>query len=178
MIIVLTGDIGSGKTTLLKEVCLGGSAPAAGRPKGDRPPLAGFLSLRVLGGPRTEGYDLLDIRDGTLRPFLRRTRNPGGERIGDYAVLGGGLDYANATIRGSRPSDLLVVDELGPLELDGRGFWPSLSEVLQDRGRRFLVVVRTGLVDRFKKLFKGHRVKIIRLDDRARVVLEREFAIP
>jgi len=176
MIIVLTGDIGSGKTTLIKDVCLGNPASGPGRRAARPRPIAGFLSRRVMSGPRPEGYDLVDLKDGAVRPFLRRQGTADGERVGDYIVVPEGLRYADAVLRRSLPSELLVVDEVGPLELDGRGFWPSLSVALLDRNRKVLVVIRTGLVNRFKALFKGHVVRVVRLDKKARAILEREVA--
>jgi nucleoside-triphosphatase THEP1 len=178
MITVLTGDIGSGKTTLLSDVCLRNPGSGPGRRAARPRPMAGFLSRRVMNGPRPEGYDLVDLKDGAVRPFLRRQGKPDGEGVGEYNVVPAGLRYADAAIRRSLPSELLVVDEVGPLELDGRGFWPSLSAVLLDRNRNVLVVIRTGLVDRFMALFKGHEVKVVRLDKKARATMEREVAGP
>jgi nucleoside-triphosphatase THEP1 len=176
VITVLTGDIGSGKTTLLSDVCLGNLASDPGRRTPRPRSIAGFLSRRVMNGPRPEGYDLVDLKDGAVRPFLRRQGKANGERAGKYLIIPEGLRYANDAIRRSSPSELLVIDEVGPLELDGRGFWPSLSVALLDRNRKVLVVIRTGLVNRFKALFKGHVVRVVRLDKKARAILEREVA--
>jgi nucleoside-triphosphatase THEP1 len=54
----------------------------------------------------------------------------------------GSLERARALIRGAAPEALLVVDEVGPLELGGGGLWPVLREALGRQDRTFLLVVR------------------------------------
>jgi len=157
MIFILTGAVGSGKTTFLRGLV--DELRAAGMT------LDGFLSLRVMTGGETEGYDLLDIREGRSRPLLRRTDSGNGQRVGPYVMLPEGLAQANEIIGRSRSGDLLIVDEIGPLELGGRGFWPALKDQLFDDRRRSLVVVRESLSGQFRILFPRVQVRVIEKKD-------------
>ena len=47
----------------------------------------------------------------------------------------------------------LVIDEIGPLELNGRGFCDVLKEVLSVRRGKILLVVREGMTDQVKEAF-------------------------
>jgi nucleoside-triphosphatase THEP1 len=48
----------------------------------------------------------------------------------------------------------LVIDEIGPLELNGKGFSMVLTEVLQKRNDKLLLVVREVLVEKVKEHFQ------------------------
>ncbi|MCX6564726.1 MAG: MoaD family protein [Candidatus Aminicenantes bacterium] len=157
MIFILTGAVGSGKTTFLRGLV--DELRASGMP------LDGFLSLRVMMGGEIGGYDLFGIRDGQSQPFLRRTGPGEAQRVGPYVMLPAGLAKANEIIRRSRAGELLIVDEIGLLELEGRGFWHALKDVLFDEQRRSLVVVRESLLEQFRILFARVQVSVFEKKD-------------
>jgi len=152
MIFILAGEVGSGKTTLLKKIV--GELEIRGI-KTD-----GFLSERIADGEETAGYDLFDMRKRTRIPFLRRNGRVGWQKVGPYFVLPAGLSEAEGIIARSGRPELLIVDEVGPLELEGKGLWPALSRVLADPGRRCFLVVRTGVLADCLKKFKEPPVEI------------------
>jgi len=169
MIFILTGPVGSGKTSflrgLIEELREAGVA------------FDGFLSLRVMKGGEPEGYDLLDIQEGTSWPFLRRTDAEKGQRVGPYIMLPSGLDQANAIIKRSRPGDLLIVDEIGPLELEGRGLWPTLKGGLFDERRRSLAVIRESLLGKVRDLLAQLPLRVFEPEkwpDLAKVLMKQD----
>jgi nucleoside-triphosphatase THEP1 len=58
----------------------------------------------------------------------------------------GALDRARSILRDPGGTGLLVVDEVGPLELDGGGLWPALREAVRRPERTSLLVVRDTIV--------------------------------
>ena len=152
MIVILTGDVGSGKTTLLAGL-LKSLSPTSPAPDG-------FLGVRVFEENQMLGYDLRMLRDDRRLPFLRRSEGAAMAAVGSWRLFDSSLAAAAEIIRTSRPNALLVVDELGPLELEGGGHWPALADVLDQPGRRFLFVVREACLDGFVRLFAGRTVKI------------------
>jgi molybdopterin synthase sulfur carrier subunit len=157
---VLTGPVDSGKTTFLRDTLAGG---VPGRP------VRGYLSPRVLVEGRTDGYDLLDLGDASVRPFLRRRGESDWQRVGPYFLVPEALSRAGRLIRESRADALLVVDEVGPLEMSGRGVWPELAEVLKDPGRMILLVVRDGLLKTFRGRLSGMPVAVYGERDKPRL---------
>jgi len=153
MIFILSGEVESGKTTVLQNF--------VAEIRAQKIRLDGFLSLRVMDGNETAGYDLADIQEGESRPFLRRTGADDWQKVGPYYVLPGGLAQAEKIIRRSRETDFLIVDEIGPLELEGKGLWPFLKNALFNERRRILVVVRKSLLREFLKNLAPVRIKMI-----------------
>lgn len=157
MISILTGGVGAGKTR-----SLGGILSAL---QSLGVPAAGFISERVFMDGALAGYDLIDAAGGRRLPFLRRAGGPGGDRVGPWRIDPAGLAAAAEMIAGADPSAILVIDELGPLEFDGRGHWPALAAVLDQPGRRFLFVIRDSCLTDFTRMFAGRPVKIIPVRD-------------
>jgi molybdopterin synthase sulfur carrier subunit len=156
---ILTGPVDSGKTTFLRHVLTSRGAPPRRA--------CGYLSLRVLADGETEGYDLLDLADGDVRPFLRRTGEPAWPRVGPFFLVPETLVVAERIIRECPPDGLLVVDEIGPLELAGGGVWTALSARIMDgAGRDIILVIREGLVEAFQGRFKGLSTAVYRDEDK------------
>jgi len=140
MVVALSGPVHRGKTTLLERALPLWKARGLA--------CAGFLSPAVTeAGGRVAGYDLLEIAAGRRLPYLRRQGEAAAERIGPYVFVEATLERARAIVREAGPNGLLVVDEVGPLELMGRGLWPALAEALPKRDGPSLLVVREGLIE-------------------------------
>ncbi len=138
MVLVLTGPVHGGKTTFL-----GGAVPVwAGRGLA----CTGFLSPAVADAAGTQGNDLIEIGTDRRRPYLRRQGPPDAVRTGPYFFVPDALERARSIIRESGPAGLLVVDEVGPLELAGGGLWPALRDALKRQDRTFLLVAREDIL--------------------------------
>jgi len=141
-ITIVTGPIDSGKTTWCRELAAA------------NPGCAGLLLLKVyLQGERI-GYDALRLPAGDPLPFARigRQEPPDwivAERVGPFSISAAALRAANAwlTEAAARPA-LIIVDEVGPLELAGGGLSPGLRAVLASSlSRKVYVVIRGDCVE-------------------------------
>lgn len=141
MILVLTGPVHGGKTTFLERSLARRAA------RGFAP--SGFLSVAVTGASGATGYDLLELKTGRRHPYLRREGEPDAERSGPFFFVSSTLERARSIIREADPRELLIVDEVGPLELLGGGLWPALREALSRPGMRCLLVVREEILEDF-----------------------------
>lgn len=109
----------------------------------------GYLSESVRKKDDILGYDLYDFKEHQNIPFIRREGLPGWQRIGPFFFLPGSLDIAMQIIRRSAKTDLCVVDEVGPLELEGQGVWPALEEILASPQTDLLLVIRNSVLEDF-----------------------------
>ena len=156
-LLVVSGPPGAGKTTLCIQV-----AAQLGAHVG------GLVSPARLEGGRKTGILVRDLASGEER--LLAEAIPGhspGWRF-DERVLRWGAEL----IQQASDSEVLVVDELGPLELrQGRG-WHTALDVLAARRAGFaLVVVRPSLVDDFRARFAGRAIEVIHPETEADVVV-------
>lgn len=145
-IVILTGKRGAGKSTICsKTVDL---AQARGYTCG------GIVTLRrTAPGCATDCRDVLDVRTGLSRQFTVHAEPE--LSVASSAVVQGRfrfdpqtLAWAEDVLAQAAPSHLLVVDELGPLEIIRGQGWQKAFEVLNRGGFRLaLVVVRPELVD-------------------------------
>ena len=151
MNLLLTGEIGVGKTTVCQKVVE--LARAHGRcPRGVlTPPLYDAAGAKI-------GFEALNV-DSQRRWLLAHTeRHLDGPRIGAYVFDKKGLERAIGVLRGaiSTEADLLIVDEIGPLELaQDEGFAPVLEELPLRGPAHVLLVVRPSLVRHLRRRLGG-----------------------
>jgi nucleoside-triphosphatase THEP1 len=144
MFVLLTGSTRAGKTTACWRAVPGLRATGL--------KLAGFVSPPILDehGVKT-GIEMVDLSTGNRATFARVVGHGEAPTIGVYKVLDGAADWARGVLSAALLSDadLLVIDEIGVLELHrGTGFAFAL-EPLSDPVRipNAIVLVRRELAD-------------------------------
>ncbi len=163
MIYLLTGPIHSGKTTLLREVVQ--------EMKRENLNVHGFLSEVILKNEKVIGYDLFDLKEEKAIPFIRKGGEKEWQKIGSFYFIPQSLAEASKIILRSHGADLLVVDEVGPLEMGGKGLWPALEQVIFQPRAKYLLVARTSVLEDFLKFLGKSKVSIF--DIREKDVLSR-----
>jgi nucleoside-triphosphatase THEP1 len=152
VIFILTGPIHSGKTTLIKKT--------AQKLKQGGLEIDGFLSESRWRDKEIFGYDLLDLGNGKSYPFIRRTGKKDWERQGPFYFLPETMTLAKKIIGRIQNTDICVIDEVGPLEMSGKGLWPPLKKSLSINRFHHLLVIRISILEKF--LSRIHR-KDVRL---------------
>jgi nucleoside-triphosphatase THEP1 len=148
---LLTGPVGVGKTTIAERVV--GLARQRGLV------CAGFLAPAMLThGGQKSGIWGVDILSGEHRVLARTDRDPAGlspsdpdlsgPSVGAYAFDGAALAWATELVEDAVGAcDLLVVDEIGKLELwRGIGLAPILPRLASGQVQQSLVLVRDFLL--------------------------------
>ena len=163
-IYVITGDRGSGKSTACARV-----AREASRRGLD---VAGILTERSSPG-QGAARKVIDLRSGETRPFGSQPSREIGP-ASDPLTPGWQFDsevfaWANQVFSCSTPCDLLVVDEVGPLELLGGRGWAEALGIL--RSRNFgaaLVVCRPGLLGELEACLGSPPSRVFEVDPQTR----------
>ena len=158
MIYILTGPVHSGKTTLLKKITL--------ELKHQRFKIDGFLSESLWDNQKIIGYDLLDLREDKSCPFIRKAGEKDWDRIGPFYFIPETLDLAKHIIKRAKKMDICVVDEVGPLELSGKGLWPVLKEALSKSQPQYLLVVRITILEKFLSKINREDVRVFDMEEK------------
>lgn len=138
---IITGDIQIGKTTLCSEVIQQAKLQGI--------ETAGVLSPAVFEGGKKIGIDVLNVRSGEKRRLaVLRGEESRGLETRRWSFIQEALDWGNQVFEDSVPCTLLIVDELGPIELEEEQGWVEGLKAIDSRQfQDCLVVVRPHLVD-------------------------------
>ena len=116
--------------------------------------VSGILSPGRFADNRKDGFFVRDLASGETR--LLASLIPGeleGIRLGPWTFDRSVMDWGNQCLLESGKTDLLVVDEIGPLEFEKHLGWTASFEVLERRlYRAALVVIRPECLDAFSVL--------------------------
>lgn len=138
---VVAGEQGSGKSSLMG--ALWQEAVSAGIVCG------GFLAPGYWNENQRSGFDLQLVHSGQLLPFCRDVATPGWMPLRRFHFSTQALQQGEAEIRQlfSEPVGLWLIDEIGPIELQG-GLWHDVFlELLTGTDAPVVVSMRPALVD-------------------------------
>lgn len=137
---LITGESGDGKTTacqhLIRYARLGGYQ------------VAGLISPAVMQSGRKTAIDLTDISSGETRRLAWKKERAGSEDHKDFSDLGWEFDpavlsWGNQILDGLPTCQILILDEIGPLEFKKQsGFTAGLRLLDEKRYQIAFVVVR------------------------------------
>jgi nucleoside-triphosphatase len=132
-VLILTGSPGTGKTTVLMKTVE--ALKAQGYSVG------GMLSREVREGAVRVGFEILDLASGR-RGWLAHVNQKSGPRVGRYRVNLQDLDAVGAAAisEAVERSDVVAIDEIGPMELFSDKFKQAARTAL-DSSRLVLAVV-------------------------------------
>jgi nucleoside-triphosphatase len=153
-VVLLTGERGVGKTYLCQQVVR--QARVLGRR------CAGVVSPAVFDGGRKVAITLVDVATGESRPLAFADEVPGEVRSGRFRFVSSTLEWGARVVETSTPCDLLVVDEVGPIELEsGKGLVAALDVLRAGGFALALVVVRPELIEELAELLSDSEVQIL-----------------
>jgi nucleoside-triphosphatase len=126
--VFLTGEPGCGKTTVILKICE--------LLEGRGLKLGGIISREIRSGAARVGFSLEDLmthRTGTLAHVDQKD----GPRVGKYRVDMNDIQYVGVTAinRAVGEADVIVVDELGPMELHSMPFTLAVESALASSKR-------------------------------------------
>jgi molybdopterin-guanine dinucleotide biosynthesis protein A len=155
--LLVIGESGSGKTSWCREYV------DWQRESGST--IGGILSPAIEQQGQRVGSNALDLLTGQEVPFARLSPYRsfrGGEVVGGYTISRDGISFACSAIKRAVKSrcDLVVIDEVGPLELSGRGLMPVVESALAS-AVNVLIVVRSSLKEALQRRFSQYEFVVV-----------------
>lgn len=108
----------------------------------------------LLAPDTPEGRVLVDLSSGKERVF--QVTGDAAEplvEIGPYRFRAAAFEWGNAVLARAN-AEMIVVDEVGPLELRGEGLADGVRAVLRRASGTVICVVREGLIERAATYFE------------------------
>jgi nucleoside-triphosphatase THEP1 len=134
MVIIITGDIGIGKTTVCENAI-------------DILLKSGYSCAGILTHKTKDGnLSVTDIQTGEKKTLASTEKIFNGPRTPKYSFSNEGIDFGIRAINTGVTSDVLIVDEVGYLELNGRGFINGFELVREGKVKNAILVIRKELL--------------------------------
>jgi nucleoside-triphosphatase THEP1 len=155
--LLVVGESGSGKTSWCREYI--------DRRRKSGSTVGGILSPAIEKQGQRIGSNALDLLTGQEIPFARLSHHKHfkeGDKVGDYTISREGILFACDAIEQAveHGCDLVVIDEVGPLELQGKGLMPAVESALAS-AIDVLIIVRSSLKEAVQKHFPDYEFTVI-----------------
>ena len=157
-IILVAGNTQSGKSSLIE-----GLIPVL---KQRELKLAGILAKGLWESNLRSGFILIDLKCGKSVPLARRVINDGRNTV-PFEFFSSGIKTGRRalSVESCAGADIIVVDEVGRLEIAGMGWAPFLTPLLSLKDAVHIWVVRTGLVDDVCRIWNLDQPPQVRADE-------------
>jgi nucleoside-triphosphatase len=154
-IIVLTGAPGVGKTTALLRIV------QDLRARGVK--VGGVVSKEIRSNNMRIGFEFIDLASNDIAA-LASTVTANGPKVGKYFVNIAGCRFAAERLtNATNNSDVIICDEIGPMELKSREFIDSVKNLLHTE-KKVIVVVHQKLQHPLIDEFRNKSSLVIELD--------------
>ena len=153
VIILLSAPSGAGKTTTCQKLT------ALAKQTSTR--VDGLLSPPVWSGKVKTGIRLQAISSGEARTLARKATNGETPDVGMWKFLPETITWGQEYLANISPCDLLILDEIGPLELLHQGGLTHSFDILQKGDYQMAVVtIRPHLLETMKEKLQGKPLAI------------------
>ncbi len=156
-IFVVTGKVGSGKTTCIKNLIRNF--------QDNNITVSGVYSSRIMEDDTISGYDVGTISTNNTAKFLRKEGDLTQEKIGRFYIFNEGLDAGNKELLNTN-SQIKIIDEIGKLELSGKGWINSVEQIIKKSECDLLLVVREKVVSEIIEKLKIEPVFVLNVSER------------
>lgn len=148
-VIVITGDTQSGKTNFLRKIQESLVEKSLGQ--------VGFIAESIYEDEQIKGHILKDLSTNQSFRISYRDYKNNAQNVGRFYLLNEGLEFGKQILQRiihAKRKDVLIVDEVGRLELDGKGWASEVKELLKNKSRPIILIVRGKYLDEFVEKFQ------------------------
>lgn len=148
-IAVLAGEKGIGKTTWI--LTLAEQLEKEGKKR------YGIATPKEITNRDVMGILAVDLISGQTERLASKDQLPG-NRMGQWRFLQDGIDFCENACDPENHDGIAIIDEIGPMETEGRGLVKTTENLLNGKYLRALVVVRNQLMGAWAARFSEHSI--------------------
>ena len=155
-ITIISGEKHSGKTTKLLEIISDFKLRDIS--------YTGILAIGTFKNNQRHSFDIVDISTQEKMEFMSVEPSIGSDKIGRFYINKNALEFGNRVLEKAIISNAkyLIIDEIGPLELDEKGWAPILNKSIETN-RNIIISVRKELLNDILKKFKISEFELIEI---------------
>lgn len=168
-IFIITGEQGSGKTTFLTDVVNG--------LKKSKVSVGGILAEGYWKNDQRDRFDLVNQATNEKVVFCQREVVEGWEKIRHFYINPEGQQFGENALEIDNLGnvDVIVVDEIGPFELKGKGWAEPVNQILSKTSIVKLLVIRKALLEEIVKNFRIKKYTIFEVGKESSAFASKEI---
>ena len=157
-VIIISGNIQQGKTTFVRKVI--------NRLKRQNIDIGGIMSNVEYEGDKRVGYTLENLKSGDKIQLCNIAENKEWRKQGKFYFNPDAVVQGNKILafENSNP-DLIVIDEIGPLEVKTGGWAPAIQKIAEEAKAPMLWVVRDSLVNKISRKWPVGKIYHFKLSE-------------
>ena len=154
-VLILTGEIQQGKTSLLKRLLK--------ELDSEDLPTEGFYTEVILKNDERLGYSLTTIHSDESILLCSKSSKTGLKRYGKFYFNEAAIEKGNLILQKAVENNapLIVIDEVGPMEMSGDGWASSIDKICESSGIPMIWTVRKSLAGKAARKWNVGDVFII-----------------
>lgn len=157
-VIIITGDKGEGKTTKLLNII--------GLLKAESVKIAGFIATCEWNNGERNEYKLVDVNSAKSITLCTVFPNVDYEQHGRFYFNPTAIQYGQNLLANNSDENLvIIIDEVGPFELENRVWHSSFSHQLETTQNTILISVRKKLVNNIISKYKLMNVVVYSVNE-------------
>lgn len=158
-VLIVSGEVAEGKTSVVVDLI------QSMRKKNIA--VGGIYSQRIVEDGQTVGYNLVSVETGEKLEYLKLKEVKDSEGIGRFKIDSSALNWGREvlSVANTTGKDVLVIDEVGKLELEDGGWRNSLRKALTIPGLYVVISVRKKYLKKIIESFGLINYKVFLVSD-------------
>ncbi|HHH52582.1 MAG TPA: hypothetical protein ENK91_02905, partial [Bacteroidetes bacterium] len=157
---IISGDVRSGKTTYLKNLI--------NKVKLNDPgiKIGGIIAHGIDKNGERLGFEIEDIMSGDKIVLCDNQPEKGDIKYGRFYFKKAGFDFGHRALQKAIDEcEILIIDEIGPLELKGQGWFEDIEKAMEKENLDMYWVVRKSLLEKVLKMWQHKNVEVVSIDN-------------
>ncbi len=168
-IFIVSGAQGAGKTTFTQELI--SQLLIKGITSG------GILAKGYWKENVRERFDLIDLLTKEKMIFCQREKKTGWEKVRHFYINPLGQSFGEKALHPDnlKDVDIVVIDEVGPFEIEGKGWADSIEKLLNESELPMIWVVRESIVWEVLEKWEIEPIQIFHINEKEPLIAAQEI---
>jgi len=157
-VFIISGDTRSGKTTFLKQTI------KAVKNKNSSYKIGGIIAHGIDKNNERFGFEIEDVSNGQRELLCTAEESHNAQKVGRFYFLSEGLSFGKSVLSTQNSYDLVVVDEIGYMELEGKAWFEPVDNLIKSGKSDLILVVRRRLLEQFLQMWQDANIRVFDID--------------